>query len=121
MSNIFKRIERLAKSVISDFGREPDDDYRKAWDELNDFLDMESSDKFDRFPPGEGEHLAREYANLETHPSASTEELKNNYKRLLGKYHPDKFATDPDKQAIATELTVRLNESYRRIMAFRKS
>ena len=39
-------------------------------------------------------------------------EVRRSYRRLLLKYHPDKFHNDPDKLKIATEVTRKLTEAY---------
>jgi curved DNA-binding protein CbpA len=60
--------------------------------------------------------LVRDYHNLEIKPGAPAEEVKAAYKKLLKQYHPDRFASDPAKQATATQITAKLNQSYARIM-----
>lgn len=136
MSEMFNRLGRLARSVISDFTREPDADFQEAWSELDGFLGTENHSF-----PGDGsqgrsssdsagwqedlrrkqaEGLARDYANLELKPGAPVDDVRKSYKRLLIKYHPDKFADSPEKQAIATEVTTKLNESYKRIVEILK-
>lgn len=139
MSEMFNRLGRLARSVISDFTREPDADFQDAWSELDSFLGTENHS----FPGDDGrrqsndstgnrawqeelrrkqaEGLARDYANLELKPGAAEEDVRKSYKRLLIKYHPDKFAGSPEKQAIATEVTTKLNESYKRIIEILKA
>ncbi len=59
--------------------------------------------------------LRRDYAALEVPFGASLAEVRRSYKRLLHKYHPDRFSRDEEKQALATEVTQRLNEAFRRI------
>jgi DnaJ-domain-containing protein 1 len=127
MSEIFNRLGRLARSVINDFTSDVDADYKDAWAELDDFLGTEAhtfdaesrGDSGPRRPASAGPSLARDYANLELTPAATTGDIRKQYKKLLVKYHPDKFADDGEKQKLATELTARLNESYDRIMESR--
>ena len=57
--------------------------------------------------------LAGYYANLELQPGASRDQIKQAWKRLLRKYHPDLHSADSEKSKIATELTGRLNKAYR--------
>jgi curved DNA-binding protein CbpA len=47
-------------------------------------------------------------------------ELKKSYKKLLRKYHPDKFSNNPNKLKIATEITKKINESFSRIREYEK-
>lgn len=130
MSDIFDRLGRLARSVINDFSRDVDSDYKEAWAELDDFLGTDAHDfsgtksestdnNRQPHPSTASSTLARDYANLEVTPSANLEEIRKSYKRLLNKYHPDRFGDDPEKQSIATEVTAKLNESYHRIVEVR--
>lgn len=133
MSDMFSRLGRIARSVINDFNSEVDRDFKDAWSELNDFLGTEEHHFSDgsgnaharhgNNSEGTGEQrsaqqpaLARDYANLELQPQAGFDEVKASYKRLLKKYHPDRFGDDAEKQALATELSARLNDSYQRIL-----
>jgi DnaJ-class molecular chaperone len=61
------------------------------------------------------EALRRDYATLEVSFAAPLSEVRRSYKRLLHKYHPDRFSGDAEKQALATEVTQRLNAAFRRI------
>jgi len=54
----------------------------------------------------------RWYRTLELEPGADLAEVRRAYRRLLKQYHPDRFATDPEKQQAATEVTRRLTEAY---------
>jgi DnaJ-class molecular chaperone len=62
--------------------------------------------------------LARDYRNLEIEPGLGEVEVKSAYKKMLMKYHPDKFGSDPEKQKVATQITIKVNESYQRILQY---
>jgi len=68
-------------------------------------------------PPAE---LRRDYANLEVPFGAPFEQVRLTHRRLLRKYHPDRFGLDPGRQRLATQITQKLNESYQRIRAYAK-
>lgn len=68
-------------------------------------------------PPAE---LRRDYANLEVPFGTPFEQVRLTHRRLLRKYHPDRFGSDPGKQRLATQITQKLNESYQRIRAYTK-
>jgi DnaJ-domain-containing protein 1 len=68
-------------------------------------------------PPAE---LRRDYANLEVPFGAPFEQVRLSHRRLLRKYHPDRFGLDPGRQRLATQITQKLNESYQRIRAYAK-
>lgn len=52
------------------------------------------------------------YKTLELQPDADLKTVRRAYRKLLLQYHPDKFANDPAKQEVATEVTRRLTEAY---------
>ena len=62
--------------------------------------------------PGLDPELARYYANLEVPYGSDLETVERAWKRLLRKYHPDRHATDPDRQRIANDLVKELNRAY---------
>lgn len=66
-------------------------------------------------PPGRSGNLQRHYANLEVPFGAPLEQVQRSYRKLLSKYHPDRFGRDPEKLKLATEITQRLNESFQSI------
>jgi DnaJ-domain-containing protein 1 len=68
--------------------------------------------------PDPQEHLRQDYANLELPFKSDLETVKKQYKSLLRKYHPDRFAQDPEKYRYATEVTKKLNESFHRIKEY---
>jgi DnaJ-domain-containing protein 1 len=59
--------------------------------------------------------LAQYYAQLEVPFGADLAEVKAAYRRLMRKYHPDRYPNDPQKAAMATELTQKLAQAYREI------
>jgi DnaJ-domain-containing protein 1 len=67
------------------------------------------------------EALRKDYATLEVAFTAPLAEVRRSYKRLLHKYHPDRFSGDEEKQTLANEVTQRLNEAFARIERQHKS
>lgn len=62
--------------------------------------------------PGVDPTLARLYANLELPYGADREAVRAARRRLLARYHPDRFAGDPDKARLATELVQGINHAH---------
>lgn len=62
--------------------------------------------------PGYDPVLARYYANLELPYGADLITVRQAWKNLLRKYHPDLHSHDPEKRRVATELTQGLNRAY---------
>ncbi|MCL4704681.1 J domain-containing protein [bacterium] len=63
-------------------------------------------------PPGYDPVLARYYANLELPYGADLVKVRQAWKNLLRKYHPDLHSHDPEKRRVATELAQGLNRAY---------
>ncbi len=52
------------------------------------------------------------YQILEVPRSASKAEIKSAYKKLIAKWHPDKFPNDPVKQKEGGERVEAINRAY---------
>lgn len=63
-------------------------------------------------PAGYDPVLAQYYANLELPYGADLVKVRQAWKNLLRKYHPDLHSHDPEKRRVATELTQGLNRAY---------
>lgn len=55
------------------------------------------------------------YEILELKPSASQDEVKQAYKRLVKKWHPDLFFNQPKLQLQAAEKFKKINEAYKQL------
>ncbi len=66
------------------------------------------------------EDVRRAFAALEIPLTASADDIRRAYRRLMARYHPDHHATDPEREAVATELSRRLTEAYDRALAWRE-
>ncbi len=99
---------------------------REARQELEEYLRSGSAAGPDpgRTSPGRRppvqvpERLRRDFANLGLKPSASLQQVRRAHRQLLSRYHPDRFALDPEKQRLANRITQLLNASFRRIRDF---
>jgi DnaJ-domain-containing protein 1 len=52
------------------------------------------------------------HRTLEVPVGADFDTIRKSYRRLVAKYHPDKYASDPDKYAAATEVTRKITGAY---------
>ena len=115
--------------------RPTDPDLAAAYDELDDVLgadrdraggrggtqagpDASGGERRQRGPSLPPDDLKADYANLEVPFGSDIETVRRSYKRLVLHYHPDRNAGNPEKLRIATEITMRINESFERIRAF---
>ena len=64
------------------------------------------------------QEVAEDYAALELPLGADREAVKEAYRDLMRRYHPDRHSADSDKSEIANELTVRIRQSYERLDAY---
>ncbi|MBI5500837.1 MAG: J domain-containing protein [Deltaproteobacteria bacterium] len=55
--------------------------------------------------------IRRAFAALELPLTAGADDVRRAWRTLLSRYHPDRHATDPDRERAATELTRRLTEA----------
>ncbi|MCP3957833.1 MAG: J domain-containing protein [bacterium] len=62
--------------------------------------------------PAVDPELASLYANLEVPYGADLETVRDGWKRLVRKYHPDLHGADPERQRVATELVKGLNQAF---------
>jgi DnaJ-domain-containing protein 1 len=63
-------------------------------------------------PPGWKREIAQHYANLELPYGANLATVKTQYRRLMGRYHPDRHHRDPQKAEVANRLAAELTRSY---------
>lgn len=52
------------------------------------------------------------YDALEIQPGASFDQIKAAYKKVMKKYHPDKYHSDPEKYKYAQQISQKINEAY---------
>lgn len=61
------------------------------------------------------------YANLEVPYGSDLETVKESYRRLMRQYHPDRYASDDDMEALATELSQELTQAYHAVKSWLES
>ena len=62
--------------------------------------------------------VEEDYASLELPLGADREAVKDAYRAMMRRYHPDRHHDEPEKAKLANELTVRLRQSYERLDAY---
>jgi DnaJ-domain-containing protein 1 len=56
--------------------------------------------------------IERWYRTLEVEPGADLDEVRSAYRKLVRKYHPDRYASDQEKYDAATAVLQRVTEAY---------
>lgn len=103
---LHKRLANLVRSKFSFGTSEPE---LPPWLDTDDFFAENSTHSQPHPPPTEED---RHFAVLELAPGAGFAEIQSAYRRLSRKYHPDRFASDPEKFQIASQVQVKLNEAF---------
>lgn len=60
------------------------------------------------------------YANLEVPYGSDLETVRKSYHRLMRRYHPDRYAHDPEMEELATELSQEITRAYTAVRAYLK-
>ena len=134
MDAFFSRFEKVIKDLLRSYPTadfRPDDGlYSEAWAELEEYLrtgesKVDSPDQHaskresaERGSDSYGSHSSntnQDYRNLELDPGTDFATVKKAYRRLMRIYHPDRYADNPERQRIATEISAKLNASFNRI------
>ena len=118
--DMLDRLGRLLRSLSVDteeFSTGYDPDLTAAWEELNGYLGEGEAERHHRprQPYHKGSPIDEAYRVLELPAGAPMERVRESYKRLLRKYHPDRFVGRPEKQRAATEVTQAIIAAYRTI------
>ncbi len=71
--------------------------------------------------PPANKTLEHYYANLEVPFGSDLPTVRAAYRKLMHSYHPDKFASDPDMEAKATQLSQELAHAYQCIESYLKT
>lgn len=91
--------------------RQVRDAAEEMWDRAFEASQRAAGSRPSRPRSSEADRL-RWYRTLELEPGASLEEIRRSYRRLLKQYHPDRFAKDPEKYKVATEVTRNITTAY---------
>ena len=110
--SFFGRLKNIIKSNIN-FGNENTvdidmQDINRQYDEI---INDDRNDIPDEIRP-ENTIEKEYYSILEIEYGADFPKIKSAYKKLLKKYHPDKFYANPEKLKTAQKLTEKINEAY---------
>lgn len=62
--------------------------------------------------------VAEAYRALEVPVGSGRETVKNGYRRVMKKYHQDRYQNDPEKREVAGEVSKRLNGAYERVLEY---
>ncbi|MCO4782562.1 MAG: DnaJ domain-containing protein [Candidatus Cloacimonetes bacterium] len=64
--------------------------------------------------------IDKAYARLNVSPADSLDQIEKSYKKAMKKYHPDRYATSPEKLEAATKVAQMITEAYDTIKKSKK-
>ena len=82
--------------------------YRATQDKASEFQSQHGN----AHTPSAAERRRNWYRTLEISEGASAAEVRKAYRKLVVKFHPDRFAEDSEKHAYATEVMRKVTEAY---------
>ncbi len=119
---LFKKLIRILKAnSIKPNEKEPlnIDDLFKEYEERSDkgyYNKTNNEEKQhnneNKYKPHSVSKEKKYYDVLELPENSAFEEIKKSYKKLMKKYHPDKFPNDDKKRDAAQNLAQQINEAY---------
>ncbi len=96
--------------------------FEGSWDQLGSDTDGHGGQSGAHQTTRSGQKTIREYyANLEVPYGSDLETVKESYRRLMRRYHPDRYANDSDMEEIATELSQELTQAYHAVKSWLES
>ncbi len=115
-----RRLRRLARAHIADLSADLLGESDPSLHEEERTIGADASDartSTTESPPSPGvpPHVARAYAALEVPVGSDREAVKAGYRRVMKKYHQDRFDEDPERRAVAGEVSKRLNRAYQTV------
>ncbi len=112
MSDILRRLHNIIRSRLSSPQQENDPNlYEHHW-ETRDQREAPGAENNKKTEERLDPLLAQWYANLEVPYGSDLKTVKQAWRMLMKRYHPDLHSRDPKKKEIATELTQKLTEAY---------
>ena len=119
--DLLRRLHRVIQSrLTSRDQRDPLLDDFEPWLDLEEdsnesYQNARATGEQFRAETSQDPQLAQWYANLEIPYGSDLDTAKKAWRKLMKRYHPDLHGADPEKKAIANELTRKLTEAYREL------
>lgn len=111
---------RLRRIIRSHLGRLRSDPFEEG-SEPGHSASQEASRERSAEEEGTGDvppDVAEAYRALEVPVGSEREAVKKGYRRVMKKYHQDRYQNDPEKREIAGEVSKRLNGAYERVLEY---
>ncbi|MBN1602155.1 MAG: hypothetical protein JW915_11130 [Chitinispirillaceae bacterium] len=116
---MIRRIIRIVKANIEhSSGKWKSSQPSESVHKKKQYSDDESFSTSTRTTSSENQQLIDDLAYFGLKPPSNLSEVKTARNREMLKYHPDKFASDPEKLQYANEIALVYNAAYERLEAY---
>jgi DnaJ-domain-containing protein 1 len=118
---MISRLKDILRAELNDFVFEKINDFREKQFQTNfenidqEYQAYEESKTYDQKHTQQNSEpvgIEKHFRALELDSSADWPTIKKKYRTLMKLYHPDRFAHDPKKLAVAQKVSLELNEAY---------
>jgi len=128
--NKFKPAKLLADDYLnSNFHGKTLEEFWSIIDKINEDIESDDEEYYEEYEDSSytesnevpsDQQLKKYYATLEINESASSQEIKDAYKKLIKFYHPDKFQQIPESLKRAESKTKEIIEAYKQLKKISK-
>lgn len=113
--SLTRRLRRLLRAHLGSLRDDPLDSAEPDVGNEAPASDAAGSDDSGRNVPSD---VAKAYRALEVPVGSDRETVKKGYRRMMNRYHQDRFQNDEEKRAVAGEVSKRLNLAYDRVIEY---
>jgi DnaJ-domain-containing protein 1 len=115
--SLTRRLQRIVRAHLGSLREDPFDDEEEP------VFDTEAGTATGEASPEASESgvppdVAKAYRALEVPVGSDRETVKTGYRRVMKKYHQDRFQDDEEKREIAGTVSKRLNRAYERVTEY---
>lgn len=115
------RLFRLAKAYVNDWlnkDKENADFDDDIWEDFE--REERQQQRRQRYNRPRDPKIVQYYERLNIPYDSDYQTVREAWKRLMKKYHPDKYVNDPQKIKMATKISQELTEAYKEIEKYLK-
>lgn len=117
--SLSRRLRRLIRAELGRFRDDPfEDEAAGAQPDAEASRSSDPSAASDAASPDVPPDVAKAYRALEVPVGSGREAVKKGYRRVMKKYHQDRFQGDSDKYEVAGEVSKRLNQAHDRVLEY---
>lgn len=113
--SLARRLQRIVRAHLGSLRGSP---VEKASDEGGDPNSSRPGSSTSRSTSDVPPEVAKAYRALEVPVGSDRATVKRGYRRVMKKYHQDRFDEDGDKREVAGKVSKRLNLAYERVTEY---